>query len=51
MAVRAGEFDCGVTEGMNETDIDPVTGLPDPFRTARRGLIEEMAINLDDEAV
>lgn len=47
--MRRNEFDCGITEGMNETDIDPKTGLPDPYMTAMRGLHEEMAINLDSE--
>src|SRR5689334_23083000 len=42
-------YDCSIDEGMNELDINPETGLPDPFLTATRGLSEELAIHLDDE--
>lgn len=38
-----------VNEGMALADIDPKTGLPDPYLTALRGMDEELGINLSEE--
>lgn len=38
-----------VNEGMSLADIDPKTDLPDPYRTALRGIEEELGIDLSEE--
>ncbi|MCC3294926.1 hypothetical protein LJ756_09850 [Arthrobacter sp. zg-Y411] len=38
-----------VNEGMALMDLDPKTGLPDPYRTALRGISEELGIDLENE--
>lgn len=38
-----------VNEGMALMDMDPRTGIPDPYRTALRGIAEELGVDLGDE--
>ncbi len=38
-----------VNEGMALPDQDPKTGLPDPYRTALRGIAEELGVDLEQE--
>lgn len=38
-----------VNEGMALADQDPKTGLPDPYRTALRGISEELGVDLEGE--
>jgi hypothetical protein len=38
-----------VNEGMALVDRDPKTGLPDPYRTALRGIAEELGVDLEGE--
>lgn len=38
-----------VNEGMALADQDPKTGLPDPYRTAIRGIAEELGVDLEEE--
>jgi hypothetical protein len=38
-----------VNEGMALADKDPKTGLPDPYRTALRGISEELGVDLGGE--
>lgn len=37
-----------MNEGMSTEDLNPETGLPDPYVTALRGLQEELGITLED---
>lgn len=36
-----------VNEGMALVDVDPLTGRPDPYRTALRGIAEELGVDLE----
>lgn len=38
-----------VNEGMSTADADPATGAPDPYRTAMRGIEEELGAHLGEE--
>lgn len=48
-AVNAGSIVCGVVEGMDERDLRPEDGQPDPYMTAYRGLAEELGIRIPPE--